>query len=82
MMKYSTYTWDLVRALESASPASCKTPATFNISINPWMHENGIKYIQHATKENLVSQKDSLEPCIRKSTSIYLAYQKMCILIC
>ena len=29
MMKYSTYTWDLVQALESASPASCKTPATF-----------------------------------------------------
>ena len=28
-MKYSTYTWDLVRAFESASPASCKTPATF-----------------------------------------------------
>ena len=28
MMKYSTYTWDLVQALESASPASCKTPAT------------------------------------------------------
>ena len=32
MMKYSTYTWDLVQALESASPASCKAPATF---INP-----------------------------------------------
>ena len=29
MMKESAYTWDLVRALESASPASCKTPATF-----------------------------------------------------
>ena len=29
MMKYSTYTWYLVRALESASPASCKTLATF-----------------------------------------------------
>ena len=28
-MKYSTYTWDLVWAFESASPASCKTPATF-----------------------------------------------------
>ena len=28
-MKYSTYTWNLVQALESASPASCKTPATF-----------------------------------------------------
>ena len=29
MMKYSTYTWDLVRALGSASPAFWKTPATF-----------------------------------------------------
>ena len=28
-MKYSTYIWDMVRALESASPASCKTPVTF-----------------------------------------------------
>ena len=27
-MKYSTYTWDMVPALESASPASCKTPPT------------------------------------------------------
>ena len=35
MMKYSTYTWDLVRALESASPASCKTPATCIDSIRP-----------------------------------------------
>ena len=34
MMK-STYTWDLVPALESASPASCKTPATFIDSICP-----------------------------------------------
>ena len=35
MMKYSTYTWDLVRTLESASPASCKTPATFIDTIRP-----------------------------------------------
>ena len=35
MMKKSTYTWDLVRALESASPASCKTPATLIDSIHP-----------------------------------------------
>ena len=33
MVKYSTYTWDLVRALDSASPASSKTPATFIDSI-------------------------------------------------
>ena len=31
--EYSTYTWDLVRALESASPASCKRPATYIDSI-------------------------------------------------
>ena len=30
MMKYSIYPWDLVWSLESASPASCKTPATFD----------------------------------------------------
>ena len=35
MMKQSIYTWDLVRPLESASPASCKTPATFIDSIHP-----------------------------------------------
>ena len=28
-------TWDLVRALESASPAACKTPTTFIDSIRP-----------------------------------------------
>ena len=33
MMKYSTYTWDLEWALESASPASWKKPATFIDSI-------------------------------------------------
>ena len=35
MMKQSTYIWDLVRSLESASPASCKTPATLIDSICP-----------------------------------------------
>ena len=34
-MKNSTYTWDLVPALESAYRASCKTPATFIDSIHP-----------------------------------------------
>ena len=33
MMIYSIYTRDLVRVLESASSASCKTPATFIDSI-------------------------------------------------
>ena len=35
MMKYSTYIWDLVQGLESASPASWKTPAAFINSIRP-----------------------------------------------
>ena len=35
MMKYLNYTWDLLQALESASPDSCKTPATFIDSIRP-----------------------------------------------
>ena len=35
MMKYSTYTCDLVQALELASPNSCMTPATFIDSIRP-----------------------------------------------
>ena len=34
-MKYSSDTWDLVQALESASPASFKIPATFIDSIRP-----------------------------------------------
>ena len=43
MMKYSTYTWDLVRALESASPASCKTPAKFIDSIHPYNYPEKTK---------------------------------------
>ena len=34
-MKYSTDTFDMVPALESASPAPCKTPPTFINSIRP-----------------------------------------------
>ena len=34
MMTYSTYTWNLVWALRSESPASGKTPATFIDSIH------------------------------------------------
>ena len=30
MMENSTYTWDLVRTLESAYSVSCKTPTTSN----------------------------------------------------
>ena len=35
MMIYSTYIWNLVQALESATPVSCKTPATSIDSICP-----------------------------------------------
>ena len=35
MMKKSTYNWDMVQVLQSASPASCKTPSTFIDSIRP-----------------------------------------------
>ena len=35
MVRYSTYTEDLVQALESASPASQETPSTFIDSIHP-----------------------------------------------
>ena len=35
MMKKSTYPWDLVQILESASPVFCMAPATFIDSICP-----------------------------------------------
>ena len=35
LMKYKTYSWDLVQALESVFPASCTTPTTFIKSIRP-----------------------------------------------
>ena len=38
MMLYTTHSWDLVQALESASPASCKTPSTSIDSIRPSNH--------------------------------------------
>ena len=39
MMIYWVCTWDLVEALQSASPASCKTPATSTNSICPNNHQ-------------------------------------------
>ena len=38
MMLNSTHTWDLVQALESASPASGKTPVTSIDFIDPNNH--------------------------------------------
>ena len=35
MLRKSTYTWDMVQALESTSPTSCKAPATVIDSICP-----------------------------------------------
>ena len=40
-MIYSTYTWDLLPPLKSASPASCKTPASSIDSICPNNHTRG-----------------------------------------
>ena len=37
------YTWDLVWALESASPASCKTPTTFIDSIRQKINQKKAK---------------------------------------
>ena len=54
MMVYWSYTWDLVEALQSASPASCKTPATFNNSICPNNHP--------ARKKNSVLREEPVEP--------------------
>ena len=50
MMLYSTDTWDLVWALESASPASCKTPATSIDSIHPNNHPRRNKRFRKNTK--------------------------------
>ena len=50
-MLYSTHTWDLVQALESASPASCKTPSTSIESIrsnnHPRRNKKSWKKIKH-----------------------------------
>ena len=50
MMLYSTHTWDLVQALESASPASCKTAATSVASIRPNNHTRRNKRFRKKTK--------------------------------
>ena len=62
MIKYPTYTCGLCQALESASSASCKTPATFIDSICHF-------YLLHQT----ISRKKAKNPEIRfKSQQIIL----------
>ena len=61
MMKYSTYTWDLMQALESASHASCKTPIIFI----DFIHHNNLP-------EKVKTQKPSSTP--NKLYPITLAY--------
>ena len=82
MMKYKTYTWDLVHALESAFPASCKTPATSIESIRPisqpWKYKKNpekssnyqqiILYCLGLCTENPGLREVDLEPC-QKSDS-------------
>ena len=76
MMKYSTYTWHLVQAFESASPASWKTPATFIISAqginqkkakNPELRFNSQQIVSyclgvHTHKSGLREQDLELSP--------------------
>ena len=40
MMKYSTYTWDLVQAFDSASATPCKTAATLIPSVQTINQKN------------------------------------------
>ena len=62
MMKYSTYTWDLVWALESASPVSCKTPATFIDSIRPSINQKKAKNCLGLHTQNPGLREVDLEP--------------------
>ena len=55
MMLYSTHTWDLVRALESTSPASCKTPAASVDSIRPNNHPRRNKRFWKKTTETFLA---------------------------
>ena len=75
MIKYSTYTWDLVPTLELASPASCKRQTTFIDSIrlnnqpkkakNPEMRFSSQKIVSYCLgigKQNPVLREVDLEP--------------------
>ena len=64
MMKYSTCTWDLVWTLESASPAYCKTPATFIDSIHPSNILKVNKSISFGTNSKTKVSKKNLARCL------------------
>ena len=66
MMLYLTHIWDLVWALESASPASCKTPATSIDSIHRNNHlkrnKKSRKKIKLPTNHIVLPQPTHTEP--------------------
>ena len=80
-MKYSTYTWDLVWVLESASPATCKTPATFIDFVlpnkqpektkNPEMRFNSqqiISYCLGLRTQNPGLRESDLKPSLKRGS--------------
>ena len=72
MMLYSTHTSDLVPVLESASPASCKTPATFIDSIRPNNHPRKnkiLKKIKLPTNYNILSLPKYTKPRAKRVDS-------------
>ena len=80
MMKYSSYTWDLVPALESASPASWKTPATLipsaqtinqNKAKNPEMRFSSqqiVSYCPGLRLQNAGLREVALEPSPKRGS--------------
>ena len=53
-MIYSTYTWDLVQALQSQSPASCKTPSTSTDSVCPNKHRKRNKILKEISNSQQI----------------------------
>ena len=82
MMKYSTYTGDLLQALESASPASWKTPVTFIDSIHPnsqagknedskirFNSQQIVSYCLGLCMQNQVLREIDLEPSLKRGSN-------------
>ena len=77
MMKYSTYTLGLVRALESASPASCKTPATFIDSIRQTINLEKRKNLEMRSNfQQIVLHNEKQTPKTMKQAIITLLPKK------
>ena len=84
-MKYSTYAWDLVQALESASPAPCKIPATLTPSTktinqtkakNPEMRFNFQQIMSYSlglSTQNL-SLRETWNPVLREVMAISICW--------